>query len=440
MKNVLLRLACCWIAFTIEVMANSVVSVIAYPSVGGDGLDVSYTIISDSKLSCRYVNMVFYPSRRDYELDNASGTCFWSGAGRTNVGNGIHNLTFDTKVVLGLSISELVRNYPEGVVLLELVDSCGGLYAMFGSECRAVSNPISGGRNPPEPAVTFSSSSAENDGVIKKEYHANYTVDNDSTYSAAHTLGGVLYDEVNQLVAGTMTLKLSEAKNEKVKVKGTVSLFSGRKLTVSKSMPVGEDSIILDMLPFKKPIGNLDIEIESDDVGKLTFFATGDNWTVKAADLGGKLENTKELSFKPQVGDMDLPSGYSLLIDPSEAVPIYVKNGVKWACGKFPTLRYIKYKTQSETSYTLMGLGDEKRPNVTALELNYTPKTGIFSGMFKIFISNEKVAVGKPKLKSYTARVKGVMSSDGHGQGIATIKIGKKSYVWPVEVSKVLKP
>ena len=128
----------------------------------------------------------------------------------------------------------------------------------------------------------------------------------------------------------------------------------------------------------------------------------------------------------------ELPAGYDILEDalPFEMIG-KVSVGKKINFGKAATVKYKKVKEGKVTRYMLDGLNDAKKPNVSALKLTYTPKTGVFKGSFKIYATNEASVVPgeKPTLKTYTVNVTGFFVG-GVGGGQATLK--KPAASWPV--------
>ena len=96
--------------------------------------------------------------------------------------------------------------------------------------------------------------------------------------------------------------------------------------------------------------------------------------------------------------------------------PVAVSGGKKLTCGKAASLKYAKDKATG--LYSLAGLDDPKKPNLSGLKLTYTPKTGVFKGSFKLYAAAEGA---KPKLKSYKVDVIGFVV-DGVGYGEATMK------------------
>ena len=71
----------------------------------------------------------------------------------------------------------------------------------------------------------------------------------------------------------------------------------------------------------------------------------------------------------------------------------------------------------------ITGATDPAKPNLSAMKLTYTPKTGIFKGSFNIYATNEAVTPeGKqPKLKKFTVNFTGLVVG-GRGDGQATMK------------------
>jgi hypothetical protein len=148
--------------------------------------------------------------------------------------------------------------------------------------------------------------------------------------------------------------------------------------------------------------------------------------------VGGNLPNGT-MAFTVDIDSIPgLPIGYEVLEDvlPFEMLG-KVSGGKKIDFGKAASVKYKKFKDGKETWYKLDGLDDEKKPNVPALKLTYTPKTGVFKGSFKIYATNEgSIAEGKkPTLKTYTVNVTGFFVG-GVGGCQATLK--KPAASWPV--------
>ena len=148
--------------------------------------------------------------------------------------------------------------------------------------------------------------------------------------------------------------------------------------------------------------------------------------------VGGNLPNGT-MTFMVDIGS--LPNFGSGLVAIEEALPLKltakVSGGKKIDFGKAASVKYAKLKEGKTTRYVLDGLEDAKKPNVSAIKLTYTPKTGVFKGSFKIYATNEaSIAEGKkPTLKTYTVNVTGFFV-EGVGGGQATLK--KPAASWPV--------
>ena len=88
-----------------------------------------------------------------------------------------------------------------------------------------------------------------------------------------------------------------------------------------------------------------------------------------------------------------------------------------------------KYAKDTATgAYSLVGLDDPAKPNLSGLKLTYAPKTGIFKGSFKLYATT---GGDKPSLKKHSVKVIGLMV-DGAGVGWATLK--KPSAEWTVTI------
>ena len=108
-------------------------------------------------------------------------------------------------------------------------------------------------------------------------------------------------------------------------------------------------------------------------------------------------------------------------------VAVSVSGGKKFGCGKAASPKYAKDKATG--TYSLVGLDDPAKTNLSALKLTYTPKTGIFKGSFKLYATT---GGDKPKLKKLSVKVIGFVV-DGAGVGWATLK--KPSAEWPVTIT-----
>ena len=88
--------------------------------------------------------------------------------------------------------------------------------------------------------------------------------------------------------------------------------------------------------------------------------------------------------------------------------PVIPKTG-KWSFAKAAGVKYAKDKATGEFDLVV---DTKKGTNRSAMKLTYTPKTGIFTGSFKIY------AIQDGKLKKVTVKVIGVVV-DGKGWGSA---------------------
>ena len=275
------------------------------------------------------------------------------------------------------------------------------------------------------------------DSDIDLDYDA---VDALSTYKKAQTLSGACYD-ADQNIYGTFTLKIGalSKRSNSVKITATISPLAGKKVSATVTSRPAEDGSLYGSLRFKKSqIGVVSILVYGhyDDNGKVVLSCVGESESGHSfydTKLGGAFD-TDMLYFSAEC-DADFGEGLEPIIDFPDEEPIYVKNGVKFGFDKAPSIKYKKFHEGGEIWYELIGLDDEDRTNYSALKLTYTAKTGLFKGSFKIYLSNECCVDGKPKLKTVTVKVNGIVI-DGEGYGVATFKIGKKTQTakcWIVE-------
>ena len=258
----------------------------------------------------------------------------------------------------------------------------------------------------------------------------------DVLYGKARTIQGVCYEGDGESVYGTTTVKFGKiTKKRQVKVSMAVSPLVGKKQTASGSFIADDDGSLSGSLKFKSPIGVVDFTAFKGDSGDLEFFVESESGFVcEPCSVGGKFD-VSQLAFYVDGDDIDFGEEYEQILDFPDGEPIYVKNGTKFSFDKAPKISYKRFREDGETWYELTGFDDENKTNYSALKLTYTAKTGVFKGSFKIYTSNEgSIDEGKaPKLKTYTAKVSGVVI-DGFGIGSATVKVGKKSYTMQVSI------
>lgn len=235
-------------------------------------------------------------------------------------------------------------------------------------------------------------------------------------YKKARSLSALVYGESG--IVGTATLKLGKIASRTGKVKTTLSvkLFTGRSASASFSAVPNSYGDLSGSLPFKSTMGGaMDCTVYYQDGGFLLDAAGETYWAeLGEADLGGLLE-TDELFFSADI-DIPLADGWDFVVDPPFGEPVFVKNGKKLSFNKSPTIKFKKV----DGEYELVGADDTVRTNYSGLKLTYTSSTGAFSGSFKVYCTNaNSIASGKPKLKAYTVKVKGVVVN-GAGVGAVT--------------------
>ena len=245
-------------------------------------------------------------------------------------------------------------------------------------------------------------------------------------FKKAETVSGILYDS-EEMAAGTVQVKASKlSKKGTVSISATVKLFeTGKKYSAKATLAADGDS---KSLVLNKAIGNMQIVLAADG----SFSLGNDEYSMKNGVIGGELD-AESLSFSMDgsVDDVELGDDWCPLSEVSpDGAEITVKKGVKWDCGKAASIKYKKDKDSG--MYELTGLDDEKKPNLSALKLSYSHKTGEFKGSFKLYASNECSDSEKPKLKAYTVSVSGIVI-DGVGFGTAVLK--KPNYKWSVTIN-----
>ena len=162
-----------------------------------------------------------------------------------------------------------------------------------------------------------------------------------------------------------------------------------------------------------KGIGEMAFKLADDG----SFTLENGDYAMSNVTMGGNLPNGT-MNFRI---DMDsLPAvddGFTVLDDllPND-VKVTVSGGKKLDAGKAATIKYAKNKASGQ--FSLTGLDDPKKPNLSGLKLTYTPKTGLFKGSFKMYAISSGA---KPKLKKYMVNVTGFVVN-GAGVGKATLK------------------
>lgn len=268
----------------------------------------------------------------------------------------------------------------------------------------------------------------------------------ETVYMKAQTCSAVVFEGDD--VIGLATVKTTKAsksimeKKVKFRLAVTVEFFDSRKkLTAKEDVSFKEDKhtdeyfTVEDTLEFKSPLGNMPFEFGYDrDLG-IYLRARNSNYTILTSQESARPTfDSSEFAFSVSMTESpELPDDYELLDILPEDEPIYVRNHRSWTFDRAPTIKYRKHRIDGETEYELVGLDDDRKTNLSALKLTYQSRTGMFKGSFTLYASNECCTERMPRIKKYKASVKGVMI-DEEGYGTATVKIGSKTYRWPVTI------
>ena len=253
----------------------------------------------------------------------------------------------------------------------------------------------------------------------RKEVAANIV------YKKSRTLSALVYEDGEPV--GTASLKLSKlSKKGVVKVSLSISEFAGLRVSASFTAKPNVYGDLEGSFPFKSKKGGPMACVITYNDGDFTVEAENDLYSVElgSVKIGGAfdLDSGESLTFSAEI-DIDLGDSWDFVVDPPFGEPVYVRNGTKFSFDKVPTVKYKKYREDGETWYELTGIDDEVKTNVNALKLTYKPATGVFSGSFKVYASNENsIDEGRaPKLKALTVNVSGIVVN---GEGFGVVKYG----------------
>ena len=160
--------------------------------------------------------------------------------------------------------------------------------------------------------------------------------------------------------------------------------------------------------------------------------ALGSGLTVRTASVGGDWPHARavvDVDFVSGTGA--LPSGTltDLLPTGSHAEPFTLANG-RWRFASAAAVKYAKTRNPEtkEETYSLQGLSDPQKTNLSAMKLTYDSRKGTFKGSFKVYVL--ETAGTRPRLLKQTARVTGIVVG-GLGFGQAEIK---KVGTFPVSI------
>lgn len=243
-------------------------------------------------------------------------------------------------------------------------------------------------------------------------------------YMKPLTLNALVY--ADELV-GTATLKLGKiSRKGQVKVTLKITPFGSSGASASATVTPDKYGAFSGMFKFRSNFGGvMSFSLVYND-GGFEFGAENELYSVElgTVQVGGKLD-TEEMMFSAEM-DYELPDNYDWVVEAPTGEPVYVKNGTKFSFDKAPSIKYKKFKEDGETWYDLVidEGKDGTRTNYNGLKLTYKYSTGLFTGSFKVYASNEfSIDGGKPKLKTYTVKVSGVVVD---GVGIGVLKVGSK--------------
>ena len=254
----------------------------------------------------------------------------------------------------------------------------------------------------------------------------------DTTFANAQTVSGALFDAEENFV-GVMELKTSKigkngvavSANATVIIRGKAKKIAAKAVTLK--LTEGERT---GTLVFKAPIGSMAFSMAEDG----TFSLEGSYGKMSEAKVGGNLPNGGMMFSVGIDSDLDFGEDFNVLSDalPGD-VELMVTGGKKLDAGKAASPRYKKYREDGDTWYELEGLDDEAKPNLSGLKLSYVPKTGVLTGSFKVYATNEE---GKsPKIKKATASIVGFVLDVGDGPvGIGQATIKKPAASWTVTI------
>ena len=230
------------------------------------------------------------------------------------------------------------------------------------------------------------------------------------TATKAVTLAGAVYDS-DGCVAGVVQLKVAKPGKGKTKVSGGITLMDGKKKSLKATSADVPPETPIEVLADVKDLGALDVKINDDG-----FSGTVGGYTIRTAAVGGDWAKDDSVVKVDFGAGAPLPEGVMEYLLPVDEPVLPTKAG-KWAFRKAASIKMKKG--------VVTGDADPAKPNLSAMKLTYTPKTGAFSGSFKVYAGQGG------KLKTYTAKVKGFVV-DGVGRGEA--RLATASAPWTVTV------
>ena len=252
-------------------------------------------------------------------------------------------------------------------------------------------------------------------------------------FKKARTIQAVAYNGDELFGRATITLGKYNAKKQNLKATFKITSFSGK--TFAKSLTVTPDKYgdFLGLtVAFKKPVGAMEFDLVNND-GDYEVLGENDDYLVEAGEveIGGKFESEEVFFSAEMIDDLEPENdNFEFIVDVPSDVGATVRNGATLNFGAAPKLKYNKYREDGETWYELAEVDEDRYPNINAVKISYKPATGVFSGSFNLYASNElSIDDGKkPTLKTYKAKVSGYVVN-GVGVGTVSVKVGKRTYV-----------
>ena len=252
-------------------------------------------------------------------------------------------------------------------------------------------------------------------------------------FKKARTLNAVAYKDGNLFGRASITLGKYNAKKNYLKASFKITTFAGKSYSKSLNVTPDEFGDFLGLrVVFASPIKTMTFNLVNNN-GEYEIGGESDDqdYAVEAGTvkIGGTLENG-EVSFSAEFDDLEPENdNYSFIIDAPMGAAATVKSGKTLNFGAAPKLKYNAYREGRDRWYELAEWDEDRYPNANAVKLSYKPATGVFSGSFKIYASNEFALDDgkKPTLKTYTAKVTGYVV-DGVGIGTVSVKVGRRTY------------
>ena len=251
-------------------------------------------------------------------------------------------------------------------------------------------------------------------------------------FKKARTIQAVATEGDELFGRATITLGKYNTKKRTLKATFKIASFAGKTFTKSLTVTPDKYGDFLGLtVAFKKPVGAMEFDLVNND-GDYEVLGENDDYLVEAGEveIGGKFES-EEVFFSADFEDLEPENdNYDFIVDTPSSAVATVRNGASLNFGASPKLKYNKIREDGETWYEMVEVDEERYPNLNAVKITYKPATGVFSGSFNLYASNEyNIDDGKkPTLKTYKAKVSGYVVN-GTGVGTVSVKVGKKTYV-----------